>query len=219
MTAVMALVIAIALPLGYARERGETVTVSGTVTYKGAPVKGAGIYLNELSLKRLEKMGKTDKNGRYSFDMELSALDVSRIERPAVIAYHPKYSLAWQQLFHATALDIIDLSLEESYPITGTVTDTSGNPVKDAEVSFNHIRYLPDGVYTSIKLGNKSIDPLVSKTDRNGQYSIKNLPAGSFGFISARGKGYAAKGIDTGKNGAGENFDFMLDPESVIKER
>jgi len=216
---ILSLVVALALPLGNIRESGNMIKISGMVIYRGEPVPGSIMYFNDQEMGVVEKMGKTDKTGSYTFEIEPSRLSGSERLRPTVIAYSPEYSLGWQQIFFTSAFGNVDIVLNDPLSIEGTVKDTSGNPVRGAVVTANKLWYLPFSVMNQISCNENNIDPLVSKTDKNGYFILDNLPPLCSGFITIQKNGYAVEGISNIKSNLGDKVTIQLKPESRIEGR
>ncbi len=217
LASIISLVIALSFPIGYARETGEMVTFSGKVTYNFEPVPGAVIYFNDQEMGFVEKVGKTDKTGSYTFEIESSVLSGWERLQPAVIAYSPKYSLGWQQIFFTTLLDNIDIQLNDPLSIEGTIKDTSGNPVRGVEVVANKLWYNPFSVMIQqISFHKNNIIPLISKTDKNGYFVLNNLPPGITGFFKVHRKGYADE-LYRLDNSFGSKVIITLKPENRIE--
>ncbi|MFC1693059.1 carboxypeptidase regulatory-like domain-containing protein [Candidatus Latescibacterota bacterium] len=218
-TGILSLFIALVLPLGYAREKGEMVEIKGEVIYKDKPVPGAIIYFNDQEMSVVEKVGKTDKTGTYTFKIVQSRLSGNERLRPTVIAYSSEHSLGWQQLFFTSAFGNVDIILNDPLSIEGTVRDTSGNPIRGAEVTAKKLWYLPFSVLNRISFDENDIPPLVSKTDKNGNFILNNLPPEYNGFITAQKKGFAIEGISNIKNSLGGKVTITLKLEGRIEGR
>jgi len=213
--AALSLVIALALPLGYAQDKEEAVTLSGKVVYKGTPVSGVDIYINDKLLKSFEKVAKTDRSGAYSLEIPQKMLQGQQWLRPTIIAGSPKYAVGWVSINRNTEYNSLIIDCEDSERLSGTVVDENGKPLADAYVSANVIGKMTPGEY-GISLGQSSLPELTVKTDRRGRFSLTHLPELSSITVVARKKGYSTvsmRGIQAGM----ESVEFALKPEGCIQ--
>ncbi|MBN1291203.1 MAG: carboxypeptidase regulatory-like domain-containing protein, partial [Candidatus Latescibacteria bacterium] len=161
MAAIISLVIALALPLGYAREQKAMVTISGRVVYEGNPVSGANVYIQcndalYYVFDYSEKIAKTNKDGFFSLKIESSKLEEPR----NLVVFHPDYSAGIMKLTDMVNIDNITVKLGNKNSVSGIVIDNSGNPIKNVNVK---------------KWNFGSIYELMTKTDRNGKFVINNF--------------------------------------------
>ncbi len=215
--AALSLVIALALPLGYAHDKDDTVTLSGKVLYRGTPVSGADIYMNDKLLKNYEKVAKTDRNGAYSFEIPQKKLRGQPWLKPSIIACSQKYAVGWVSIDRNTGYNSLIIECEDSRRLSGTVVDENGKPLTDAYVSANFIGRMTPGEY-GISLGQSSLPELSVKTDRRGRFSLTHLPVLASITVVASKKGYTTvskRSIQAGM----ERVEFTLKPEGCIKGR
>ncbi|MFC1528549.1 M56 family metallopeptidase [Candidatus Latescibacterota bacterium] len=200
--AVLSLIVALALPLGYALEKANLVTVSGKVLYKGEPAPGADIYFNDFIGQSTNKVTKSDKDGMYSFDVEKARLNNGGYYNSysAVIAYKNNLAPGWKIIRNEIAFDDFNIVLNEPVYIRGSVIDTSQNPASNAEVSIGSL-----GIELSEYIVlQKALPFLKVKTDKNGHFLLHNIPAGSGGSVVATKPGFSETYEYLGPMGAKE---------------
>ncbi|MBT4482486.1 MAG: redoxin domain-containing protein, partial [Candidatus Latescibacteria bacterium] len=213
----ISLIMALILPLGETRETGNMVTLSGKVVYKGEPVPDTDIYLNNIILRNVEKVCKTDRKGSFTFEVDSSKLGGRNnyeyyFITPSVIAHNKKYSLGWANLVKGTAYNNLIIHLHEQKKAGGIVTDSSGKPLEGAEI-------IPYEVYNGNHGVRFSYDhPLITKTDKTGKFHLHNIPNGGYGRFFVRKEGYAQKQIKQLTEFI-NNRPITLEPEVLIKGR
>lgn len=190
------LVIALALPLSEAREKGDMVEVRGVVMYKGEFVKGAEVYICNLTSSNYifdlhpepEKMAVSSKDGNFSFEFKSNILDRNN-NFPKIVVYHPDFAVSMIILDHEINYDNMIFNLEEPVELRGKVIDNNGSPISGAEImiSILQMENITAGRYFP---GN--ISELVSATDKNGVFKLKNLPSKSFIKVEIKAKGYGS---------------------------
>ncbi|MBT4485221.1 MAG: redoxin domain-containing protein [Candidatus Latescibacteria bacterium] len=200
--AVLSLIVALALPLGYARETGDMITISGKVLHNNNPVSEAQIYFNDFIGRTTEKVTKSDKDGFYSFDVEKARMVDGGYYNSysAVIAFKKNIAPGWKMIRNEIAFDDFNIVLNEPIHIRGSVFDTSQNPVSNAEVSIGSLG-IELREYIVIQ---NALPFLMTKTDKNGHFLLQNIPAGSGGVVVAKKSGFSESHEYLGPMGAKE---------------
>lgn len=147
----------------------ERITLSGKVLKDNAPVHNAQIYLLNKDMRMAERVSVTSSNGSFQFEMPKPR----RWDRVILIAYHPQYSLGWKGLTGKEAGSVvIDIEMDDAEMITGTVVDSAGKPIADAEIRV----YLLDSPIGEISGDIFILPPFRVKTNENGEFVLRNLP-------------------------------------------
>jgi hypothetical protein len=168
---------------------------------------------------------ETDANGRYEIFLQtiksrffFGHLNLTN----SIMARHFERNLAAIQEFVGTPTNI-DLTLKPGITLTGSVRNTDGAPVNDAELEFRFLSgnslpkldsaaglsFLPDGVVDHA-------GPRSARVDALGSFSIPALPQGrqySIWEVMAKGYGSAHRRVDA-NNTHTNNYEF---PTIVLK--
>ena len=109
----------------------DTFTVSGTVTDdEGDPIKNAKVWYKRGD--GTEAYAETDENGEYVItEYAGDTVELTKVERTGYGTYHLKVP----QIFGGNAEDI-DFTLEDTFTVSGTVTDENGDPINKAKVWY-----------------------------------------------------------------------------------
>ncbi|MFC1541245.1 carboxypeptidase regulatory-like domain-containing protein [Candidatus Latescibacterota bacterium] len=214
-TVVMAVFLALSIPLGEVNEPKEMVTVSGTVVYEGEGVSNADIYLYEpirtsIEFIKAEKVASTEKDGSFKFDISASKL-------PATILVHNQnYAVNWISLTENTSLEEIQFEMGIPETVSGYVLDNTDSPIKGAEVKLQGFRI--GGDISSLTYLSSDIPGLTSKTNASGNFTINNLPENAQVMLQVTAKGYEKEHV-TGITAGMSDIDFSLAPEGRIEGR
>ncbi|MFC1651104.1 M56 family metallopeptidase [Candidatus Latescibacterota bacterium] len=191
----VALLAALAFPLGDAREDVDMLTITGNVVFEGKTVTGAEIYFSEQWSNKAEKVARSGVNGAFEFEIQRSKLIHPNRSMPAIIAFKKNYSIGWINIKNAWDVNGLTVRLNNPETVTGTVVDPDGAPVRGAAVSIRglstpHFGSVNEHDYNAlydrnILPGNASI------TDRFGRFVIYNIPEGIDVAITCKRGGYA----------------------------
>jgi hypothetical protein len=130
-------------------------TISGTVTDAGA---GLDIEGATVSVEGTGKSGETDTNGVYAIAMPTGTYTVT-------VSKTGFESLSKPVTVTAGQTTIVNFAFAAVGMISGTVKDTSDNPIKDATVT--------DGTRSDI-------------TNTTGQYTLSNVPIGNYTVTTSK---------------------------------
>ena len=163
-------------------------TLQGQVTLDGNPLAGVPVSISSRGQDLVGEGFVTDSKGFYSLPVEPNReyqVSISRVPLPG----NPIYDLGtWQTSQQHRAKEAVDglvlvpdfafkLGQEE---LAGRVVDGQGNPVEGASVRLT----IPREMKSKMFVGSST----QSKTDKDGRFHFKNLPAGSY-FINASNGG------------------------------
>ncbi|MBN1291665.1 MAG: hypothetical protein JXB48_07475, partial [Candidatus Latescibacteria bacterium] len=190
-TVALSLAASLSLPIGYADRYGDKISLSGKVIFQGAPVPGAEIYYNDPVYGKVLKVAVTDKKGRFSFRTVSHNQTGDMYMNSAVLAYSPQHSLGWIYPGKDLNTKKLTIHLFDRMSATGTVTDLSGKPLKDVEISYMEISGNFYGSQSSVSFPGDSMQCLETRTDSHGRYKLKWLPPGVTFTICAKKTGYA----------------------------
>ena len=217
-TGILTLFVAVALPLGEAREKGETVTVTGMVDYDGKPVAGIDVYFLNVKSDKIEKVSKSDDSGSFSFTIKERQLADDERSRAVVLVYGRNNAIGWTPLADGFPLHNVLISLSDPEKVSGIVTDEKGNPVKGADVYINSLYDPRIADLKYLQFSNPQLSLLKSKTDGKGSFEIDNLPSGCKGLLSVYKPGYTHDFRLLADSGA-RKVEITLKPEGRIKGR
>jgi protocatechuate 3,4-dioxygenase beta subunit len=168
-----------------------------------APSEGArregGVWLDEGSKDdRLQKGGdgtftlKALEAGTFSLTINPGGYE--DIEREAV------------RLRNGETTDLGTMRLREGRSISGVVTDTSGQPVENANVTA---RWMDDG-------GRSRFKSKTAKTGANGRYKLGGLSDAPLRSLWSNAKGYTSKERSGGAAPGDTGVDFVLEKAGTI---
>ncbi|MDQ3009136.1 MAG: carboxypeptidase-like regulatory domain-containing protein [Acidobacteriota bacterium] len=169
-----------------------TATVSGIVTQKGAPARGAMVALQppggevRFELKNVLRV-KTDDTGRFRFEkIKAGRYYLGAITPGYVAPGETRYGPQGKAIHIAEGenADGIEIALQFGVVVTGRVADSQGNPVVGEGVSLSRLN--AQGKPENLFLGQNGG---MYATDDRGIYRLYGLPAGrytvSVGFAQA----------------------------------
>ena len=180
-------------PAGHISVRGAIVNSNGD------PQPGARVLLRAASAPaRLGLIdyadviaeATADDRGRFAFERAPIPAGMGRVvenlgkrQRGAdVIVLADGYGLSWAPLLATENRDDVKVTLAAAATLRGTVTDTEGSPLTDAEVAVLGISRLDAPVDPflrgpdDVKLYSSSLRPK-TRTDAQGRFRIEGLPA------------------------------------------
>ncbi|HCU38779.1 MAG TPA: hypothetical protein DGT21_26205, partial [Armatimonadetes bacterium] len=171
---------------------------AGVVLYPdGSPAAGAKVWLTAWRSGEALLLTETptDAVGRFRAEWERTPEDAD--VQPAVCVHAPGYGLAWtgRMVFSDPELWLV---LEPEAPISGIVRGPGGDPLPGVRPVIDYVTrsasFDPDSIgelSSSIGLPAQLQEMLVSETDANGVFTIRNLPAGIGVKLSAQQPGCA----------------------------
>jgi Subtilase family/Malectin domain/Carboxypeptidase regulatory-like domain/Viral BACON domain len=163
--------------------RGPQGTLSGTVTGGGNPIAGATVH----AVGPADRTTMTDANGNYSFVLPIGTYDVTA----SAFGFVSETAPGVEVLEGQTTDQDFDLAQAPSHSVSGTVSDTDGNPLANATVEI---------------LGTP-IPP--ATTDANGDYSFASVPEGTYDVRASQGRCFDAQTQQLVVDG-NEDLDFAL---------
>jgi hypothetical protein len=172
----------------------EKTYIEGTITDSttGKAVKGAIVEIKNSSRGVGYYKTETDRNGYYKindfipyirYDIEITA--------PGYVSYIETASFTSVKN---------NLKLTKESIITGTVKDSSGNPMSDVEIKLKGY-----SEYMSMDL----VKPSFIKTDGKGNYSIDKLRSGSY-LVTFSKPGYITESASLNQIREGESFKLQM---------
>jgi uncharacterized GH25 family protein len=175
--------------------------LSGIVSDEsGKPVKGAKLLILAGSSSEIE----SDSEGKYEIswdDMALPAMVIQR-DMPLLVCRYVEGNLATAFTVDK-ATKTLDIKLKPGVTIIGKVIGSDGKSIEGAGIRI----MLRQTMMASTFLRNVSI-----KTDAEGNFEIKAVPADQRYQINVNANGYGSKQIDTYANNAINN---ILDVEPL----
>jgi len=222
-TALMSLMIALALPLGEQRTiPDDTILVRGTVDYMGSPVPGAELFVvvgdywffDETTVRRRTR---TDRGG--SFEILVPSLSRRLRRQPvSIVAYHPFYALGWVRLSDNPGRTNVRISLRQPGTITGAVTDDNGRILPGALVSIRHIG---TGTVAGSRGNSLYLNGLFPgnsvTTGADGRFTIETIPADANAGLYVSADGFAHR-VQYGIQ-ADSRVRITLEPEARLEGR
>jgi hypothetical protein len=177
----------------------DTGRFAGTVVFEGKPVAGANVYLRGTSIYSyyrnlpVDFSTKTDKNGHFSFARPV--IDGARIDW-AIVVTSPGYAMCGANLMSLYEPDNIIVKLNKPSAVSGIVRSIKGEPLENAEVVMAVYSYRGPGSMGSIRVW-FDLPELTVRTDRNGRYVFRNVPANSEVIFVAFKPGYIEDSVST----------------------
>ncbi|TDA68935.1 MAG: DUF11 domain-containing protein [Clostridia bacterium] len=114
-------------PLTFTVVAPATGAISGTVTYRGQPQADVRVVISAISRSTV-----TDNEGRYSFaDLSPGSYQVTVVAQQGFTRQEKAVTVTGGQTAQC------DFDLLKGGTITGTVTDTSGNPLEGIEITID----------------------------------------------------------------------------------
>ncbi|MFC1606722.1 carboxypeptidase regulatory-like domain-containing protein [Candidatus Latescibacterota bacterium] len=188
--AILSLVTALSLPIGYAREDWNKVTISGKVLYENAPVEDAEILFSDIVHNEVISIDKTGAHGAFSFTVDREMLGSERWYQPAVIAFSEKHAIGWQTITGIIDFKNVVIQLKDEHVFSGIVQDQNKKPIEGAEVSVSYIFATINGFRNFMQIQPGLLKPLTVMTDNEGKFSIRHIPVGAGPSFSANKKGF-----------------------------
>jgi uncharacterized protein YfaS (alpha-2-macroglobulin family)/protocatechuate 3,4-dioxygenase beta subunit len=172
----------------------EKTYIEGTITDSatGKPVKGAVVEIKNSSRGVGYYRTETDRSGYYKindfipyirYDIEITA--------PGYVSYTETASFTSVKN---------NLKLTKESIITGTVKDSSGNPMPDVEVKLKTY----SGDYDDYQA-----KPVYNKTDSRGNYRISKLRSSSY-MVTFSKAGYITESASLNQIREGESFKLQM---------
>jgi hypothetical protein len=151
-----------------------TATISGRVTLKGEPARGAVVILqNNQNIRPSANAprARADENGRFSFTGVAAGGYSIRAVAPGYVSLGRPLSVA-----DGEKVEDIDLEIKRGGVIAGRIKDSQGRPVMEERISLFHLdsNNKPQGYHLS------SPNYHMFQTDDRGVYRIYGLPAGRY---------------------------------------
>jgi Carboxypeptidase regulatory-like domain len=175
-------------------EEPKTGAISGTVVNEhGQPVAGAGVFIRAIGATGPGRTTTTDSEGSF----QVTGLDRAAYSVSAAISAYttaPRDPDNTQATYYRVG-DSVKLELIKGGVITGTVTNSSGEPIVAVRVRAFMIR---DGNDKPLPYGGSSRE---RTTDDRGVYRIYGLAPGTY-IVSAGGGGNFAGSVDAYDNDA-----------------
>jgi len=166
-------------------ESGE-ITVSGSVTFDNRPVAGAKIYLvipgitfNDHHI--IDTKTPTQTDGSFSFTIDSDIL--SPLSPPNVVIYSPNFSVSSFDILNTMDSGNIEVQLSRADSLSGILTDKTGNPIINAEISITRLNQ-----YHHVSC---VIPEMRFTTDEAGKFTVTPVPAGSIIRLEVTASGYA----------------------------
>jgi len=183
-------------------------SVTGTVTdSSGKPLAGAFVEISPAPPAKGGTGGSasagpvgppirvqfttTDKNGQYTFDtVPIGTYVVSAFAKGYQKGMSAPFTIA-KGANTAPTIALTALPTPVFGTVTGAVTDSGGKPIAGASVELipSPLKVGPDGSPSPTNPIMPPIRVLFATTDKNGQYTINDVPTGSY-VVSAWADGY-----------------------------
>ncbi len=160
-----------------------TATISGRVTLKGEPVRGATMALQQnrppgMPTQDPGERVKTDEEGRYRFTgvaagaYAVGALAPGFVTPIENMFYQPGKSI---NVSEGENIEDLDFNLKRGGVITGRVSDSNGKPVIDENVALSGLDQ--NGRSINVNFG---MNYFMYRTDDRGVYRLYGLAAGRY---------------------------------------
>ncbi len=197
----------------------ETVQAWGTVFAEGKPVPNATVVTCDSDTKVIahnyrRKIAETTSNakGRFVFDR----LPLKKGEVYSLIAYAPGYAIGWYSHPNPKELHDVRIHLGKPTEHRGFIKDEQETPVEGAEVQVVILTQEFGRWGNRVSLS-QEIGYGFAQTDRNGHFSIPNLPTGSGVYLLIDHPDYALQSQPTIP--VGEQMTFHLFKGGSIQGR
>ena len=192
----------------------EKLTFSGRVVDSGGePVADAEV-LYSLQSNQPKSVARTAEDGMFNFEFPRPEPDEGN--RVDIVAVHPQHASGWQNLPTQSTANV-EIQLDKPTIISGRIMNTAGEPIPNAEIQLKD--FLRDNLIY-LGLDDHSVLNLIPippvKSDVNGVFIFRRLPAGRTATLTVQGQGYATErqsAVLTGTKG----LEFKLEREAQIE--
>lgn len=193
-----------------------TVLRGRVLSPDGKPAEGVEIYwlqlkpTGEQSPPELwwEKRAVTDDDGHFQWTLQDHDARIGPANRPPLIAYKPGFGVDGLEVGRDDAATELTLRLSESCPIHGRLTDTEGQPVKDAKIIVASVQSPKEGSFEDLlekwkrtpqqlqgtpeRVANlyQRFAPLIVETDSEGRFTISGVGCDRVASLNIAAAGY-----------------------------
>ncbi|MBC2727058.1 InlB B-repeat-containing protein [Desulfosporosinus sp.] len=161
----------------------NTHTVSGTITdTDGNPVSGATISLTDTNDGSKTYTGTTDADGNYSIPGVPDGTYTITVTKGSETLGNGSIAVEGDDVTDESADITVTPPTISTHTVSGTITDTDGNPVSGATITLTDT--------------NDSSKTYTGTTDADGNYSIPGVPDGTYTITVTKGSETLGIGSD-----------------------
>jgi len=178
-----------------AQEAKEIKCSGKVIDDQGKVIAGAKVTLFNLSIvmetfdyevKPVQEV-ITKADGAFSLKMVID--DNNLTNQSIVIVDKEGLALGWANWLRSKSLEV-DITLGEPKILTGKIVDESGKPLSDAEVSTSFMM-IQDNRQPRYMIGKAAQGLFSSRTDAEGKFTIKRVPADASAEFTVKKSGRA----------------------------